>query len=56
MPASEGTVGAKSALAPAAGVDQRSAPYRYWWLIIILLSFGAWGVVISTISLLSAIL
>ena len=56
MPASEGTVGAKPALAPATGVDQRSAPYRYWWLVIILLSLGAWGMVISAISLLSAIL
>jgi hypothetical protein len=56
MPASEGTVGAKPALAPAAGVDQKSAPYRYWWLVVIVLSLGAWGLVISAASLLAAIL
>jgi len=56
MPASEGTAGAKPALAPISRVDQRSTPYRYWWLIIIVLSLGAWGVVISAVSLLTAIL
>lgn len=56
MPASEGSVGAKPALAPASGVDEQSTPYRYWWLVIILLSLGGWGVVISTVSLIAALL
>jgi hypothetical protein len=44
-------MGAKAALAPVAGVDQGSAPYRYWWLAILLLSLGGWGLVIGTIML-----
>jgi hypothetical protein len=56
MPASEGNVGAEPVLAPLSGVDQESAPYRYWWLVIILLSLGGWALVISLVSLLVAVL
>jgi len=47
MPASEGTVSAKPVLAPASSVEQQSTPYRYWWLVILLLSVGGWGIVLS---------
>lgn len=48
-------VTAEPVSAPALEGGEQPRYFRYWWLAIIVFSLAGWGVVISTISLLIAL-